>query len=274
MNNWRSVSVIALIAQTTFKGGLRDRLVQGLTILGLFFILTTGIFSSFSMRQTFEVAINYSLSTVNIIAILVTLFLGLNLLSSEITSKVGQPTLTAPIARSSYILGKFGGLFLLIFLTVFILGLSSLLGVYLSTIGMKNLPEFSIFKYATSLAGTLIACTVLGSITVLLTSIASSAILPFLLSCATYAIGESTQAVKRFLESGMTREHFSPLIKALVKIAYYVFPNFALFDYKVYAIYNIKVPLKLFMTSICYGIIYTATCLFIASILFTNRDLP
>ena len=274
MNNPEKVQSVMLIAWVTVKGGVRDRLVQGLILLGVLLIFSTGIFASFSMRQTFEVSINYGLSIVQIVTTLVTLFLGLNLLSQEIESKAGQSVLTCPFPRTRYVLGKFGGLVVLVSISTVILGICSLLGIYLAVFGYKDVPPFSSVNYLVSLTGTLVSCSILGAITVLFTSFATSAILPFLLSCATYAIGQSTQAVTRFLESGMSKEHFSPLITGLVKAAYYIFPNFSLFDFKVYAIYTIPLPWRLFWISLLYGTVYITMALFLASWLFSKRDLP
>lgn len=274
MNEHLGRRSVWILAVTTLKGGLRDRLLRGITILGLLFILSTAVFSSFSMRQTLEVAVNYSLSVVQIMTVLITLFLGLNLLSGEIESREGHPIIAQPIERYHYVLGKFGGLILLILLTMVILGVCSVAGVWITSIGMKNTPHIPWINFLIALVGIFLSCSIVGSVTLLFTSFATSAILPFLLTCAVYAIGQSTQPVKRFIESGMTTEYFSPVLKGAVKVAYYVFPNFGLFDFKVEAIYNLHPSIPLFGMSILYALIYIAVTLFVATMIFSQRDLP
>ncbi len=226
------------------------------------------------MRQPVEVAINYSLSIIQVISALVTLFLGLNLISSEIDSKASHPVLTQPISRSLYLLGKFGGFTALIGITIVLLGFFSYLGVWLTMAGMKNPPDISWMNFMISIAGSFEACLVLGAVIILFTSFATSAILPFLLSCAVYAIGQSTQSVIRYIESGMAKGQLSPGLKAIVKGAYYIFPNFALFDFKVQAIYSLRTPAKLFGVSAVYALIYVSLALFMATVVFSKRDLP
>ncbi len=265
-------SIIA-IALATFKGGIRDRLLQGLVFAGFLLIASAGVFSSFSMRQPLEVAINYCLSATHILAIIMTLFLGLNLLSQEIESKENHFILTQPIPRSYYILGKFGGLFLIIFAMVIILGFFSALGVSSVCLGMKNY-NIAWLNFCASLLGILFSCSILGAVIVLFTSVATSGIFPFLISFAVYTAGENTETVKNYITSGMAGEHISHLSRLLIDIIYYVLPNFSLFDFKVYAIYNLPLSGKLLSVSAGYGIAYTCLCLFFAIILFEKRDLP
>ncbi len=263
---------IIVIAVATFKGGIRDRLLQGLIFAGFLLIASTGVFSSFSMRQPLEVAINYCLSATHILSIIMTLFLGLNLLSQEIESKENHFILTQPIPRSSYVLGKFTGLFLIIFAIIIILGIFSALGVSLECFAMHDF-NVSWVNFCSALMGILFSCSILGSVIVLFTSVATSGVFPFLMSFAVYAAGENTAAVKRYITSGMAGEHISHISRLFIDIIYYVLPNFALFDFKAYAIYPLHLPGKLLSASAGYGIAYILLCLFFAVILFEKRDI-
>ncbi len=263
---------IIVIAFATFKGGIRDRLVQGLIFAGFLLIASAGVFSSFSMRQPLEVAINYCLSATHILSIIMTLFLGLNLLSQEIESKENHFILTQPIPRSSYILGKFTGLFLIVFAMIIILGVFSALGVTLECFCMHDF-NVSWGNFCFALIGILFSCSILGAVIVLFTSVATSGVFPFLMSFAVYAAGENTAAVKRYITSGIAGEHMSHISRLILDIIYYVLPNFALFDFKIYAIYHLPCPSELLSASSLYGISYIFLCLFFAVIFFEKRDI-
>ncbi|MBW2026947.1 MAG: hypothetical protein JRI90_16630 [Deltaproteobacteria bacterium] len=252
-----SMRTIVKFAITTLKGGVQDRLLQGLILVGLFLIVSTSVFSSFSMRQTLEVAVNYSLSVIHILAIVLTLFFGLNLISKELESKENY---------------KFAGFLLNITAVILILGLFSAVPLLLIAAGEKG-HALAWLKIASALAGILFSCSILGAVILLFTSVATSGILPFLMSCAVYAIGENTQPVKRYIASGMAGEKLPQSFKILMDVVYYVFPNFSLFDYKIYAIYNLSLPGTLVLVSAAYGAAYTALCLFFAVILFERRDM-
>jgi len=266
----RSTTAFAYI---TFKGGVRDRLLQGLVLVGFLLIVSTAVFSSFSMRQPLEVAINYSLSVIHILAIILTLFFGLNLISRELESRENHFILSQPIPRASYILGKYSGFLVNISVIVLLLGFFSLMGLMLMTGGQKSAIALPLLTYLSALGGIFLSCSILGAIIVLLTSVATSSIFPFLLSCAVYAVGESTQAVKRYIASGMVGKDFPPLLKVVTDIIYYLFPNFSLFDFKAYAIYGLPFSGKLFLVALAYGVTYVAVCLFFAVVLFERRDI-
>lgn len=268
----RQNPVIA-ISVATFIDGYRDRLIQGLLIVGVFFVLSTAVFSSFSMRQPMEVAINYGLSVVQILATILTLFLGLNLISRELESKAGHPVLAQPISRGSYIIGKFMGLLMIVLVILIISGACAALGIWLTTLTLDTPGHVSWAGFIIALYGTFISCTVLGGLTVLFTSLSTSAILPFLLTCGVYAIGQSTQAAKRFIEAELAGVELTPLVKMIAKGAYYIFPNFALFDFKVQAIYDLPESATLLGIATVYGLTYLALTLFGAVILFEKRDL-
>lgn len=271
MSTWKPVWALACV---TFKGGIRDRLLQGLVLIGLFFLFSMGIFSSFSMRQPLEVAINFGLSIVQILVTVMTIVLGLTLISREIESRASYAILTQPASRGSYVLGKFFGLLALSFLAVLSLGICAGLGIWLTGIGLHEQAAISWLNIAISLLGSFLCCSILAAVTLLFTTLATSAILPFLLTFSVYVIGQSTQAVRHYIESGMSGQEISPLFKMLVMGAYYIFPNLAAFDFKAQAIYNLPPPILLLGYAFLYSAAYTAIVLLGAIILFNRRDMP
>ncbi len=268
-----SFACIRALGLATLKGGLRDRLIQSLLLAGLFFLLSTLVFSSFSMRQPLEVAINYSLATVQILAILVTLFLGLNLLSREIETRAGYLLMGQPISRTVYLLGKFYGLCLLNFLIVAFFGLCAALSLPLVKIGLTNAPSIAWGNFFVAQLGILGISLLLGAVTLLFTALATSAVLPFLMTVGVWFIGQSTEAVKNYLEAGLTAQPMPPALKWLVTVAYYLFPNLSLFDFKVYAIYGLTIPPLLAGYALIYGLVYMVILLLLAATLFQKRDM-
>ena len=268
-----ALSAIWALGRVTLKGGLRDRLIQSLLLAGLFFLLSTLVFSNFSMRQPLEVAINYSLATVQILAILVTLFLGLNLLSREIESRAGYLVMGQPVSRSAYLLGKYCGLALLCLVVVGFLGLCAAGGIVLVRLGLAEAPAVAWANFSLALAGILAIALLLGAVTLLFTALATSAVLPFLMTIGVWFIGQSTQAVKNYLDAGLGGQKTPPLLGWLVTGSYYLFPNLSLFDFKAYAIYNLSLPLQQVAYALAYGALYILLLLLLATTLFRQRDM-
>ncbi|MEW6289308.1 MAG: ABC transporter permease subunit [Thermodesulfobacteriota bacterium] len=268
-----SLSGIWAIGIATFKGGLRDRLIQSLLMAGLFFLISTVVFSSFSMRQPLEVAINYSLATVQILTMLITLFLGLNLLSREIETRAGHGVLSQPLSRTHYLLGKFSGLVLLCFVVVFFLALCSIAGILLVKIGGQEAQSIGWTNFGVAILGILLMSLLLGAASLLFSALATSAVLPFLATIAVWFIGQNTQAVKNYLDANLADQSITPLLKVIITGAYYFFPNLSLLDFKVYAIYSLPIPASQAFYALAYGLVYTAVLLCIAARLFHARDM-
>ena len=269
----RSFSIIWAIGLATLKGGLRDRLIQSLLFAGLFFLISTVVFSSFSMRQTLEVAINYSLATVQLLTILTTLFLGLNLLSREIETRAGYGLLTQPLSRTQYLLGKFVGLALLSCIIVFLLSVCSVMGILLVKFSEQGVQSINWLNYGFATSGILMMAMLLGATSLLFSAVATSAILPFLATIGVWFIGQSTQTVKNYLDANLTDHSITPFLKTVITGAYYFFPNLSLLDFKVYTIYNLPIPDGQVCYSLIYALVYTGILLCIASGLFQSRDM-
>jgi ABC-type transport system involved in multi-copper enzyme maturation permease subunit len=268
-----SLASIWAIGIATFKGGLRDRLIQSLLLAGLFFLISTVVFSSFSMRQTVEVAINYSLATVQILTILITLFLGLNLLSREIETRAGHGVLSQPLSRTHYLLGKFSGLALLCCVVVFFLAICAMAGVLLVKVGGQEALPIHWENFVVAILGTWMMSLLLGAVTLLFSAIATSAVLPFLASIAVWCIGQNTQTVKNYLDANLADQSITPLLKTIITGAYYFFPNLGILDFKVYAIYSLPIPAGQVCYALVYGLVYTAILLCIATRIFQSRDM-
>lgn len=266
------VSIWAL-GLATMKGGLRDRLIQGLLLTGVLFFLSTVAFSSFSMRQPSEVAINYSLSITHVVAVLITLFLGLHLLSREIENRAGHTVLTQPVSRTVYIAGKFWGLCLLAGIIVLFLSACALAGIFIVRTTAPNALPFVWFNFGVAVGGIFLVCLLLLAATLLLCTVATSSIFPFLATLALWVIGNSTQTIMNYMQTNGADPHMTPLLRYILQGVYYLFPNLTLLDFKVYAIYGLPIALSQIAFALAYGVVYTALLISLAIWLFRKRDM-
>ena len=264
---------IGAIVKVTFLGGARDRTLFGIFVLGLLLLLTIPVFSYFSMRQTTEVAAGYALSVSSLIGLLLTVFMGGNLISRDIDRKGIHTVVTLPISRSQYMIGKFIGLALLLLVSLLILYILAAIAVLL--ISLQYPPSkplqweiyllVGIFEY--------IMLLVISAVSVLFNSFATSTFLPMALSLAVYCIGQSTALVKDYLTKAPEAKEISPLVSFLAKGSYYFFPNLSAFDIKNAFVYSLPVNLPYLMMVLLYGMFYTGVVMFMATFFFGRRDL-
>lgn len=269
----RCASMIQTIAWVTFLEGIRNKAVYGITLLAGLMMAFTVVLSGMIMRDVGKVATDFALSTATIAALLVVLFVGINILARDMERKTVYLALSRAVPRSRYMLGRFCGLALLqsfIMLLLLAASLITLLLVkkiypdYFGTVslGLVVLAHFFI----------LIQMWLLTALSMLFSMVASSSFVTFMLTTVTWLIGSSTQEVKQLVESA-TANQVAPVTKIIVKLAYYLFPNLAMFDLKMVAAHGLVIDLSHLGFAFVYGLGYAVAVLTLAVILFKRKEL-
>jgi ABC-type transport system involved in multi-copper enzyme maturation permease subunit len=260
------------LAMVTFRGGVRDRILLGVLVVSVLLFFTMPLFTSFSMRDGFGVATTFSLSVISATGVLLAIFVGGTLISKDIQSRSIFSVATLPISRSSYIMGKYLGLALLLTSAVAILGILNYFGLLL--MAGQYPPEKPVLwlNYLICLILELEKILILSAVLVFFSTIATSTFLPMFLTLSVYAVGTTTEKVKYFMETVKEGQQLAPVVQIVAKGAYYIFPNLAPFDLKLQMIYAIPVDFSTVALSCCYGIGYIMVVLVLACAVFARRD--
>lgn len=260
------------LALTTFKGGVRDRLLIGLCVISGLLLCTMPLFATFSMRDVAGAATTFSLSAVSGIGVLLVILIGSAMIPRDIQSRTIYSVATLPISRSRYLLEKFLGLALLLAASLGLLGFLNLLGIWMMTNAYPPDKPLLWGNYFVYLFFDLEKLLVLSSVLVLFSAVATSSLLPMVLTLAVYAVGLTTEKVKLFVETASGAKHVSPALRELVQVIYYVFPNLSAFDLKLQMIYALPVDAKILLSTFLYGLGYIIVMLALAAAAFSRRD--
>lgn len=266
MNNFR------IIFKATLKSFIRDRLLQLLFVCSLFIFLTVPALSLFSMRQVQELSVTLSLSASSIILLIVTVILGSSSVWRDIERRFLASVLGLPVSRTSYILGKFAGIVMLISIGCIMLGLVALVVIalvsaqYPSDIPVRWL-HICVAIFYDGLKYILVA-----SIALLLSSLSTSFYFPFIATLIIYFCGSASQEVYEYIISGYGKA-MSTVTRAVISSVYYCIPNFSVFDFKVQAVYPLPLSLQGLLYSGAYFLIYTSIMLLIVVWAFNRREL-
>ncbi|MBW2071164.1 MAG: ABC transporter permease subunit [Deltaproteobacteria bacterium] len=261
------------IIKVTFLGGVRDRTLFGIFILGLLLLATVPIFSYFSMRQTTEVAAGYALSVISLIGLLLTVFMSGNLISKDIDRKSIHTVVTLPISRSQYMVGKFVGLALLLLVSLSILYCLAAMPIYLVSLQYPPLQPLNWQTYFLVGVSEFFLLLVISAVSVLFNSFATSTFLPMALTLAVYCIGQSTVLVKDYLAKASNAKDVPPLLAFVAKASYYIFPNLYAFNLRNTFVYSLPVNLTFLAMVLLYGIFYISVVICMATFVFDRRDL-
>lgn len=270
------MNILWAVAVISFKEGLRHRILYGTVVFALFLTAFAVLISGLYMRDISKVILDICLSAVDLCGLLIPFFLAINLLSGDIEKRTIYSLLARPISRTHYIIGKFLGLSLLTALLMGILTIATLAAVtiatyiypahFFSTVSISTILICSLFS--------LLGIIVLNSTVMLWCSITTSSFLAFMLTVATYMIGQSIEDLVRFMSVPIEGVDISPLVQEIVMVALYIFPNLARFDLKAQAVYGVETSFNELATLVMYAVAYATSALIIAIIVFRRRDLP
>lgn len=258
------------IARLTFVGIYRDRIFQGISAAALLFLAIPAI-SSLSMRQVTEVAVTLSLSGLSFILLLLTVFLGALSLWRDIEKRYVQSVFPLPLSRMTFLIGKFLGVAAFLFCVGVFLGGVTLVVVKIAAGIYPPQREIAWAAIVVAVAFTILKYVLLVSLTFLVSTVSTSFFLPVFATVALYLMGNASQEVYDFLHSPSGQD-MSAFLKAAVSGLYYVLPNFAAFDFNVHAVYSLDLPWAGICLTVGYFAVYTATVLFLATLLFRGRE--
>ncbi len=265
------------IALITFKEGIRNRAIYGITLFALLLFGATALVATMIPREVGKVSIDMALSTISFAGLLIVLFVGINLMAKDLDKRTIYTVLSRPISRSQYIIGKFFGMVLLIVVTMSILSLLATVAIImLKAIHADYFTRFSAQLIFLAVCLTVLMLIMLSAISFLFASFTSSSFITMVLTIITYIIGQSLSGVKALIESPPQELGFtlSPLTMKMVQAAYYIFPNLSLFDVKLQAAHALAVSSSFVLWTVVYGIVYIALSITLAALIFRKKEFP
>jgi len=255
----------------TLKGIIRDRVFRGILMASLFFLAVPTI-STLSMRQVTELSLTLCLSLVSFLLLLLAIFQGGILLWRDIERRYAFSVLTLPMSRTRYLLGRFFGVALFLFLAAAILGFFSAVVVFFVSLGYPPDRPVAWGAVAAAIIFDTFKCILLVAFSAFFSSFSTSFFLPVFGTIAIYLVGGASQQAYDYVHS-VVGQSIGPLVRQLTSILYYLLPNFSAFDFKVNAIYAVSLDLMGMGITFVYFFVYTAVLLTLAATLFSKREL-
>lgn len=260
------------IASITFKEGIRNRAVLGISLFAVLLLGLSMFVSNMAPRDVGNVAVDMALSTISLSGLLVVLFVGINLVAKDLDRRTIYMVLSKPISRQEYIFGKFLGVALLVLVSVAVIGAAAAVSLAVLKAGFPD--YFQRFSWPLVLLGIFfisLMLVLLTSASFLFSSFSSTSFITLVLTIITYIIGHSINDVKSLIEVPGSMEISGVTVK-VVQAASYLFPNLSLFDIKTKVAHGIAIPADIIVWTVLYGIVYTALLITAASLLFRRKE--
>ena len=252
----------------TLKG---DRVLWGLALACLLFLVAIPSLSLFSMRQIKELAVTLALSGTSLFLLVCAVFLGATSIWRDLEKRFAVPVLALPLSRKTFVFSKFAALGIFLVSSVVFLCVFCSVGVLLAGFQQAGSRPVVWVNFVVSFGMLGLKYLLLLALTLVLSALSTSFFLPVFGALAIFMAGSASYQVMQFLLQNP--EKFSPVFIKTVNFIHYIIPNFSAFDYQIYAIYGLPLRWSEVFVSFLYGTAYIIVALILASALFERREI-
>lgn len=279
------------IARNTFTELVRQKVFFFLLIFALLIIGNSAFMAKFSFQEQFQMLKDISLGAMSVFTSLIAILATANFLPKDMEDRTIYTLLAKPVPRHRYLLGKLLGIIALLACATLLMSALFLATLWLreSAVLMETRAQLSgapgeEMRLATQeitnatfnmnlLPGIVIIfikSALLASLTLFLSSFATSSIFTIIMAAALYFIGHLQATAREFWLSGVEVEWWSRLLAAGVAL---LFPDLQAFNLTDDIIAGTAVPLALFLNTAGLGILYIAVYSALAALVFSGREL-
>ena len=121
---------VGIVALNTFREAVRDRVLYNLVFFALLMMLAAVVVGQISIGIEESVIVSLGLSAISVIGLLISVFIGVALVSKEMDKRTLYALLAKPVRRWEFLLGKFGGLLLTLSVNTAAMSCSEPLGLW------------------------------------------------------------------------------------------------------------------------------------------------
>ena len=252
--------IALVIAANTVRELVRSKLLYNLLIFAALLIGSSMFVAQLTIGQWDRIILDQGLAAIEIVGALIAILIGVGLVAGEIEKKTIFPTLAKPVARGTFLLGRYLGL-----LCVLAVNVAVTLGLLSAVLHLAGYSLSRAALYAGLLIGVELA--VLAAVAALFSSF-STPILAAGFSISFFLIGHLLGDLRAF---GARSK--SELSRLLTGFFYRLLPDLELLNLKTQAASDLPVSGRYVLDSALYGLAYAAGLLLLAAIIFRRRDL-
>ena len=253
---------IAAIASNTFREAVRDRVLYNLIGFAVLMAGASILVGQISIDIEKLVVVNLGLTVVSLFGVVIAIFIGIGLVSKEIDKRTLYTVLSRPVQRWEFILGKFFGLAG----TLAVNTACMAVGVFLSLMYVAHHLDKSDSSILVALYFIVLQFVIVTALALLFSSF-SSPLLSAVFAFSLFVIGSFSADLRGF--AGMSKGAAHWLITGVS----YIVPNFSALNVITSAAHGDPIAGHLILANTGYALLYTATVLCGAVLIFERRNL-
>jgi ABC-2 type transport system permease protein len=251
------VKGIWAIASNTFREAIRDRILYLLLVFALLLMGLSQVLSLLTVGGEEKIIKDLGLASISLFGVLTAIFIGVALVSKEIERRTIYTIVSKPIHRHEFLLGKYLGLALTLFVNTSVMTLWFYLILLLKGFADARLLLAILLIFLELLLVTAFA---------ILFSSFSTPILSTLFSLALYLVGHLTWSL------ALLEERVGPSARALCRVLSWTLPNLEIFDIKGEVVHGAPVSAQIVLWAVVYLLGYGGAVLSVACLVLSRRD--
>lgn len=282
---------IFAIAAATWTELVRLKVFYFLIIFALLVIGNSFFLARFSFEEEFQMLKDIALGAMSVFSSLLAILATATLLPKDVEDRTIYTILAKPVSRTEYLLGKLAGVFLLLALSVALMGVLFAVVLFFRTeaqlhaasVEMAQLPPTELAAALEKiraagydpalLAGgavILVKAWLLAALTLFISTFATSTIFTTITAFAVYFIGH-LQATAR--DYWLASTDLGVLAKPLLALVALIFPDLQAFNLVDYIVVGAIVPFSLLWKTLALGFAYIAVYTALAAAVFHHKEL-
>ena len=124
-------SRLSAITLNTFREAVRDRVLYNLVVFVLLLVASAPLFGEISIGMERLIVVNVGLTSISIFGVIISIFIGIGLVSKEIEKRTLYTILARPVRRWEFIAGKYFGLMLTLAVNTALMTLGLFIALFL-----------------------------------------------------------------------------------------------------------------------------------------------
>jgi ABC-type transport system involved in multi-copper enzyme maturation permease subunit len=250
------------IARNAFREAVRDRVLYNLILFALLLIGSAIFLGELSAGQEAKIIVDLGLSAMLLFGAFIAIFVGVGLVYKEIERRTLYAILSKPIGRGQFLVGKYLGLSLTLFVNVVVMGVGVTLALVYVRRGWNPLAA-QIWPAILLIYFELLIITAVALVFSSFSSPALSALLTFFV----FIIGHFSADLKVLANTSG-----SAPTRWLFRGIYYLLPNFSNYSVITPTAHGLTPEPVAVLVSGIYAVVYVAVLLSVASLIFGRRN--
>lgn len=252
--------VVWTLALNTFREAVRDRVLHSIFFFAVVTVCASLVLKDVTLGDQDKVVRSIAEGGIDVFASLIAMFLGISIIWKELEKKTVFTILSKPMPRWQFVLGKYLGLNLTIWVEIALLSSMYVLlmvfqqdfpsMIFFVSMGLLIMELMLLTAWAT-LFSTYSAPTTASAFTISIFTIGH-------LADDLWLLGSKSDSV--FLEQ-------------IVHIIYWVVPNFEVLSIRELSVHERAVPWSQVGSAMGYGVVYSVVVLMVAVMLFNRKDI-